>query len=355
MLFRLKTKYRRPLILTGYCLYGLLAVLFFVYLTLPVDAIGRFFLAKISAQAGVLISAKSFKRSAPFGFDTAEITVTDLSGSQLFLKSPRLSIAVVPSSLLSNRRLVKFRMPLYGGSAEGRLSIDSSRSVPRYELDAAFQNIVLEETPLLPQKRPAQPDRQAGGRPGDAGSSSRQAVNVHGIGRMEVHYVWDANRPTTGSGRILTEVRDLKTERMTVMNFPVADLSFSKALGKLTIKDGIATLNEFSGSGSGMDITASGLVQLRNPLSASLLNMTMKLALNNKSGLPDSLVLLKSLVGENRPIEIEITGTMDRPFINTRGLSLQPNSRVSLGPPPLASPAPPSLPGRQAEPDMEGQ
>jgi type II secretion system protein N len=139
---------------------------------------------------------------------------------------------------------------------------------------------------------------------------------------VEVHYAWDANRPTTGSGRILTEVQDLKPEKMTVMNFPIADLSFSKAVGRVTMKDGMATMNELSGSGSGMDIAGSGLVQLRNPLSASLLNLTMKLALNNKNGLPDSLVLLKSLVGENRPIEIEITGTMDRPFVNTRLLSM---------------------------------
>ena len=55
-----------------------------------------------------------------------------------------------------------------------------------------------------------------------------------------------------------------------------------------------------------MQITGAGLVQLRNPLSSSLLNMTMKLAVNNKNGLPDSLVLLKSLVGENLPIEIEV-------------------------------------------------
>ena len=132
------------------------------------------------------------------------------------------------------------------------------------------------------------------------------------------------------------------------MNFPIADLSFPKVVGRLTMKDGIATLNELSGSGSGMDITGSGLVQLRQPLTSSLLNVTMKLALNSKNGLPDFLVLLKSLVGENRPIEVEITGTMGRPFVNTRGLSMPPTSQVSLGPSPLASPSPSSPPDRQA-------
>src|SRR5262245_25204670 len=106
MFFRLLNRHRRQLIWAGYGLYGLLAVLFFVYLTLPVEAIGRFILAKASAQAGVRITAKSFKRSAPFGFDTADITVTDLSGFQILMTTPRLSVAVVPSSLLSNKRLV---------------------------------------------------------------------------------------------------------------------------------------------------------------------------------------------------------------------------------------------------------
>lgn len=334
MPFRLLAKYRNQLIIAGYCLYGLLAVLFFVYLTLPVEAIGRFLLAKASAQAGVHISAKSFKRSAPFGFDSEDVTITDFSGPQVFMTSPRVSVAVVPSSLFSHKRLVKISLPIYGGSAEGRLSIDSSGSLPRYELDAALQNILLQEAPIFHLK--------------EAGPSDRQAGNLHGIGRAEIHYAWDANRTITGSGQISIEIQDLKTEGMTVMKFPVSDLSFPKVIGKLTMKDGIATLNELSGSGSGMDVTGSGLVQLRQPLMSSLLNITMKLALKNKAGLPDSLVLLKSLVGENRPIELVITGTMGRPFINTRGLSTPPISQVSLGPPALASPTPTPPPDRQA-------
>jgi type II secretion system protein N len=330
MSFRLLAKYRNQLIFAGYCLYGLMAVLFFVYLTLPVEAIGRFMLAKASQQAGVYISAKGFKRSASFGFDSQDITITDLGGSQVFMTTPRMSVAVVPSSLFSHKKLVKISLPIYGGWAEGRLSIDSSGSLPRYEFEAVLQNILLQEASIFRQKETGPADRQAG--------------NVHGIGRVEVHYAWDADRPTTGSGQISIEIQDLKTEGMTVMNFPVSDLSFPKVVGKLTMKDGIATLNEFSGSGSGMDVTGSGLVQLRQPLTSSLLNMTMKLALKNKNGLPDSLVLLKSLVGENRPIEIVITGTMGRPFMNTRGLSMPPISQVSLGPPPLASPTP-SSPG----------
>jgi len=326
MSFRLLAKYRNQLIVAGYCLYGLLAVLFFIYLTLPVEAIGRFLLAKASEQAGVRISAKSFSRSAPFGFDSKDVTITDVSGSQVFMTSPRISVAVVPSSLFSHKRLVKISLPIYGGSAKGQLSIDSSGSLPRYEFDAALQDILLEEAPIFRQK--------------EAGASERPSGNLHGIGRVEVHYAWDANRTTTGSGQISIEVQDLKTEGMTVMNFPVSDLSFPKVVGKLTMKDGIATLNELSGSGSGMDVTGSGLVQLRQPLTSSLLNITMKMALKSKDGLPDSLVLLKSLVGENRPIELVITGTMGRPFINTRGLSAPPISQVSLGPPPLASPAP---------------
>lgn len=344
MLHRLLLKYRKRLIFAGYCLYGLLAVLFFVYITLPVEAIGRFLLAKASQQAGVHISAKSFKRSAPFGFDSEDIMVTDLSGSQVFMTSPRMTVAVVPSSLLSHKKLVKLSLTIYGGSAEGRLSIDSSGSLPRYELDAALQDIVLQEAPIFRQKEagPSDPARPAG--------------SLHGVGQVEVHYAWDANRPTTGSGQISIEIQDLKTDGMTVMNFPISDLSFPKVVGRLTMKDGIATVNELSGSGSGMDVSGSGIVQLRQPLTSSLLNITMKLALKNKAGLPDSLVLLKSLVGENRPIEIVITGTMDRPFINTRGLTAPPISQVSLGPPPLASPTPASphdlsrLPADQAGP-----
>ncbi len=296
-------------------------MLFFVYLTLPVEAIGRFLLAKASQQAGIHISAKGFKRSTPFGFDSEDITITDLSGSQVFMTSPRMSVAVVPSSLLSHKKLVKISLPVYGGSAEGRLSIDSSGSLPHYELDAVLQDILLEDAPIFQTK--------------DKGL-------IQGIGQIEIHYGWDANRPAAGSGQVSVEIQDLKTEGMTVMNFPVSDLSFPKVVGRLTMKDGIATLTEFSGSGSGIDVTGSGLVQLRQPLASSLLNITMKLALNNKNGLPDSLVLLKSLVGENRPIEIVITGTMGRPFINTRGLSTPPISQVSLGPPPLASPTPAS-------------
>ena len=335
MLYRLSPKQQKRLIVAGFCLYGLLTVLVFVYLKLPVEAIGRFLLAKASEQAGFQISAKHFNRSAAFGFDSEEVTITDLGGTRIFMTSPRMTVAVKPSSLFSRTKLVSISLPIYGGSAKGLLSIDYSGSQPHYELDAVLQDIRIQESPVLQLINNAGPP---------AGPAGRDHEMVRGVGRVEIHYGWEAGRPITGSGQISVEVQDLKAEGMTVMNFPVSDLSFPKVIGKLTMKEGIATLNEFSGSGSGMDVTGSGLVQLRQPLSSSQLNLTMKLALKNKAGLPDSLVLLKSLVGENRPIEISITGTMDRPFINTRGLSL-PTSQVSLGLPPLASPAPTSSGG----------
>jgi type II secretion system protein N len=341
MFYRLPPKRRRQLFIIGFCLYGVLAVLFFVYLTLPVEAIGRFLLAKAAEQAGVHITAGGFKRSAPLGFDSQDVTMTDLGGSQVFMTSSRVSVAVVPSSLLSRTKLVSIRLPIYGGSAEGRLGIGSSGPLPRYDLDAVFQDIRLQEFPLLQSILASLPNLRAG----------RDHGMIRGVGRVEVHYGWDADQPAMGSGQISIEIQDLKAEKMTVLNFPASDLSFPKVVAKLTLKDGIATLNELTGSGLEMDVSGNGLVQLRQPLTSSLLNLTMKLALKNKVGLPDSLVLLKSLVGENRPIEVSITGTIGRPFINTRGLSLSPISHVSLGPPPLASPTPASPPVRQAGPE----
>lgn len=328
MPYRLLLKYRKQLVFGGFCLYGLVAFLFFVYLTLPVKAIGRFLLAKASEQTGVRISANGFKRSAPFGFDAEDIRITDLSGTAVFVTSPRMTVAVDPSSLFSHTKLVSVSLPIYGGSAESHLGINSSGPRRRYDLAAVFGDIRLQEFPLLQATLASLPSLKA----------DRDHGMVSGIGRIEVHYGWDASQPTMGSGQITIAIQDLKTEKMTVLNLPAADLSFPKVVAKLTLKDGIATLNELTGNGSEMDITGNGLIQIRQPLTSSLLNLTMKLALKNKAGLPDSLVLLKSLVGENRPIEVSITGTVGHPFVNTRGLPTSPISHVSLGPPPLASP-----------------
>jgi len=328
MFYRLLIKYRSKLIFAGFCLYGLLALLFFVYLSLPVKAIGRFLLAKASEQTGVHISANGFKRSGPFRFDAEDIMVTDISGTRIFMTCPRMTLAVDPSSLFSRTKLVSISLPIYGGSAESHLGIDSSGQRFRYDLNAAFENIRLEEFPLLQSALASLPSLQA----------DRDHGVIRGVSRLEIHYGWDAGKPTMGSGQISIAIQDLKAEKMTVLDFPASDLSFPKVVANLTLKDGIATLNELTGNGSEMDISGNGLVQLRQPLTSSLINLTMKLALKNKAGLPDSLVLLKSLVGENRPIEVSITGTIVHPFINTRGLPASPISHVSLGPPPLASP-----------------
>ena len=321
-------KHRKHLIWAGFCLYGLFALLFFVYLTLPVAAIGFYLLAKMSEQTGIQITANGFKRSAPFGFDAEDIRVTDLSGTRVFMTGTRLTLTVDPSSLLSHTKRVSVSLPIYGGSAESHLSVDSSGPRLRYDLDATFDGIRLQEFPVLQSALAALPNLQA----------ERDHGVIRGVGRVEIHYAWDAGQPTMGSGQISIAVQDLKAEKMAVLNLPASDLSFPKVIAKLTLKDGIATLNELTGNGSEMDISGNGLAQLRQPLTSSLLNLTMKLALKNKTGLPDALVLLKSLVGENRPIEVSITGTIGRPFINTRGLPTSPISHVSLGPLPLASP-----------------
>ena len=270
----------------SYACAVLLLFLFFLYLTLPIQAISRWLLHQAEAVSGMRISAVSVQRLHPLGLQWQGVSLIDPSGRQEWITFSALSVRPVFGSLLSRRKVVHVDGEFANGVVEGIVGVESSAEGPHYQIDLTqVEGLSMSRfQPFLP--------------------------TVKGLGGMisgNMSYEWSAAQPLFGSGTLFVNIDKLTLQGGTVRGFPIGEMRFDRATCGVAVSKGRAAISNCMAQGPMGRVTVTGSLQLQAPVRRTFLSLRVEL----------DLQALSSVTGQ--PLIVVITGPLGNPQINIEG------------------------------------
>ncbi len=293
----------RWLTIVGYACAALLFFVFFLYLTLPYQAISRWLLHRAETAAGVQIHALSVERLYPLGLQWDGLSVTEPAASREWVAFSSLSVRPVMASLFSRRKVVLVEARLADGEIEGQIEIESaplSQEGARYKVDLTqIKNLSLARfQPLIPTVK-----------------------NLGGTLSGNLSYEWSAAQPLYGTGTIFLEAEKVTIGAKTAPQFPIGEIRFDRATCGASLTQGRVAISNCTARGPLGQASISGTAQLQMPLPRSFMSLRAELALPGLSG------------SGGQPLVAAISGPLGSPQISIEG-------GVSIGGAGQSAPAP---------------
>ncbi len=260
-------------------------LLIFLYLTFPYELLERRILSHFERR-GIRVERERRQVRFPLIFFWEGVKIKAGEGPQITLQSVRGEVN--PFSLFARRADVDLALAAAGGFSRGVLRVDFG--VPpagRFFVRESMEGIELLQLPL-------------------AGISGKVR------GTIEGEWIEDILK---GSGSVGLDLRSLLIPPIG----PFPQFRFDSAALKVRWKGGVATIDEFSGTGEEGQVSGSGTALLRDPYRETILNLSLKVVPREP---------LRRMIEPFFPknpgeaYQVALTGTIGRPSLSIDGTLL---------------------------------
>lgn len=289
---------RRAMIIIGGVLYGAAVFAVFLYLTFPVQQLAARLLSEAESWFSLRIAAQEADLQFPATLLFREVTLQRPSGPARTLLTVR-TLRFEPS-LLSVVR---------GGVVTG---LDLATSGWRW-------------TGSLSMKRGGQAGHQyqLSGKGGNLDTS--QVFHLDGPASLEgkitivTENEWEGRDILKGVGTTVLEATGLRLKGFEIMGIHPPPLDFTTVTGRLSLRRGMVTLEEFRAEGEEADVTGNGSLLLRTPMQETLINVSFQVVLKQGG---EFLTAFPFPLKPEEPFRISIRGTLQRPQYYFNDISL---------------------------------
>ena len=236
---------------------ALVSLLFFLFLTFPFGTLQARVLSEFIRATGWDIRAAEWSPGLPLAVEWRDLTWTKPGGASIPVQVMRLNVGIF--GLLMGHQAVDAVVQFPGGGqpgtgrATGTVNASSWSFVGPLSLKAHAHQVDL-ATVIKPYV-------------------------TRGLLQADVTQRWE-NRGKDGiafkgDGSWKAEIKDLVLERIPLGPAAIPSLNFSRVTAALTCHDAVCDITDFKGDGPDGTITAQGRLLLRQPVQASLLEVTV--------------------------------------------------------------------------------
>ena len=236
---------------------ALASLLFFLFLTFPFGTLQARVLSEFIRATGWDIRAAEWSPGLPLAVEWRDLTWTKPGGASIPVQLMRLNVGIF--GLLMGHQAVDAVVQFPGGGqpgtgrATGTVNASSWSFVGPLSLKAHAHQVDL-ATVIKPYV-------------------------TRGLLQADVTQRWE-NRGKDGiafkgDGSWKAEIKDLVLERIPLGPAAIPSLNFSRVTAALTCHDAVCDITDFKGDGPDGTITAQGRLLLRQPMQASLLEVTV--------------------------------------------------------------------------------
>ncbi len=280
-----------------YCLYTLLAVLFFLYVRFPSATVQELVSARIAQIDPLLeVRSRSVRPTLAAGLRFQPLTVSYDDMALCTLDNLKLTPELF--ALLRGRQNFDFHAPVGAGTIRGRVEMIPDPRQAQTRISVNFDSVPVELLDILkryPAYRPS--------------------------GNMNAHVEFDTRRGADGTAKLNLEIMPAKLSfAPPVMG--LEQLDFTRVQAEMSLSSRMLQIRRWEAAGPQIDSRLSGSIVLRQPLGASRVTLacTVKpqaaFLAEHKNDMLGGL--LASANAQNRGMVFRITGTLDHPSYTMR-------------------------------------
>lgn len=282
----------------GYLTATVILLTVFLYLTFPWEKLSRYVEVRIEEATASNIEVERSEIRFPFRMIWTGVKFRSKRVNKpIEIDLDRISMEWTLRRLLQRRVELLWSVRVAEGEGRGRILAQPTPQGMQYRVTADSSGMQL--------------DRLIG----------YFAPDLHGIkGTLRItqlQHDWVGMNPLKGTGTANLELSDSHFEIQNPMAGKV-DLGFNRVTAILSMKAGVAQLEDFLAQGPDMDITGSGNVLIRPFLQNSLVNFTSRATIRNPEG-PFSL-LMGSSGKPGGGTDLMLRGTIRQPKLFVNGV-----------------------------------
>lgn len=285
----IKNQKRKWAVGLGYAFFGLLMLLFFLYLTFPFGLLESRLIAAIESESGCTMAVGKRGIFFPLRLSWREIQVDCPAGPVPQWKIQSLDAAVAPLPLLFNRRgEIDYRV----GIAEGEIIGHATAVQTREGLSLSFK-------------------------------SEGQKLNLSRLGLsglLDLQWEGSGVGPDLlkAKGSLTFTINSVQLKQVGQWMVPIGEVSFSSIRGKINLRNGMLVVERFAAQGNEVDLTSDGgNLILREPLEGSLLSLSLKAT--PKGSLQQMASLFIQGYSGREPLSLGLKGSIGQPQISVNG------------------------------------
>ncbi len=281
---------------TAYIIYGIIALLVFLYLLFPSGPVKQAIVRQLEARVpGLEVAIDDVAPSLPPGLTVINLQVAQ--ENRPVFRSSRLTFTPAYLTLLSQRKMFNFKGEAYEGTFNGRGAVEPA-SKPQYSADLVFSGIQLAKIDALTGQLPHQ---------------------VSGVAEGRIQY--DAKTGSFGEGEAEATIKECRVTLASPV-FGFESLAVGTVNALLELKGNAAQVKHIRINGSQVTGNASGTIGLRRPLTRSRLELKGTIKPHPSfikelgQAVPSQILSMGDYVEKGVPFRI--SGTLERPRISLR-------------------------------------
>lgn len=285
----IKNQKRKWAIGLGYTLFGLLMLLFFLYLTFPFGLLESRLIAAIEGESGcrMTVGERGIRFPLRLGWKEIQVDCPERLIPQWKVQS--LDAAVAPLALLFNRRgEIDFRIGIAEGEIVGHATAFQTREGISLSLKSEGQKLNLSRLGLS------------------------GLLDVQGEGSGVGLDLLKAK------GSLTFTINSVQLKQVGQWMVPIGEVSFSNIRGKINLRNGMLVVERFAAQGNEVDLTSDGgNLVLRRPLAGSLLSLSLKAT--PKGSLEQMASMFIQGYSGREPLALGLKGPIGQPQISVNG------------------------------------
>lgn len=238
------------------------------------------------SQYGLKLGAASFVKALPLGISGKGLTLSSEAGELLKLDKGRLMLEIVP--LLRGKVSVSINAEIGAGTLISSLSLLRAPSA-----SIAIKNVRLEDIPFF-----------------------KTAAGMKAAGILSAK-VETSGKLAKANGYLQLEVQGVDLGGIKIGEMPLPDASYRTLQGMIRINNGKAAIESFTLQGDDLYVRLKGGLPLADPLSATLLDLTLELMPKPVLLEKQKLIFLLLVKYQDTPGHylIPVKGTLGKPQV----------------------------------------
>jgi type II secretion system protein N len=275
----------------GYLTIAVVMLTMFIYLTFPWEKLSRYVEVRIEEATSSSIEVGKSEVKFPFKMIWTEVRFRSVEERRpVRVDIDRLSMEWTLARLLQRRLELLWAVRMAEGEGHGRIQAQPTGQGMQYRITGDTNGIQLAR--LVEYFTP-------------------NAYGIEGSVRVsQLRHDWVGEDFLKGTGEANLEISDSRIGTL--------DVSFNRISARLSMKSGVAHLEDVSAQGPVLDLAGSGNVLLRPVLPNSLINFSSRATLRDPGG-PLSLLFGSSRGGAGAS-ELTLRGTIRQPKLFLNGV-----------------------------------
>ena len=279
----------------GYLTAGIILLIFFLYLTFPWEKLSNYVEIQTEKFLGSVIDIRESEVKFPLKMTWSGVSIRPQTAQKTIrVNIDRISLEWTVRSLLKRRLDLIWSIQAAGGRGRGRIAGQTTDRGMQYRLTGDLKELDLGK--IIEFVNP----------------------NVHEIegtlALKQMQHDWVGGNFTKGVGMADLELVDGRIGTL--------DLIFTHIRGKISMRGGVAQINNILALGPSLELRGSGNIVFRPKFPDSLVNLNTRATVKDSSGPLALLAGSSSMARPGKAIELSLRGPLRRLTFFLNGASL---------------------------------